>query len=137
MTAPDPQVAGGGGGGAGGASVGAAVAPSTAPLVVFGNGRTPGPAAEQPETSPLVTAPVAVPSAVGTAETPAPPPAPAPTMVQRTKTPLLTPPEAAARVTSLWGLAGLVLAPLAGIALGYRQARAHKAVAELKSTLSG
>ena len=51
--------------------------------------------------------------------------------------PLLTPAEPASSVGSLWGLAGLILAPLAGVLLGYRQARAKKAAAEVKSSLTG
>lgn len=50
--------------------------------------------------------------------------------------PPLTPVGPTSSLSSLWGLAGLLLAPLGGILLGYRQARANKAAAELKSSLS-
>jgi hypothetical protein len=112
----------------------------SAPRVVFGNGRTPGTAAARPEAPPLVIDPPVVPSADApeqAAPSPVPAPRQAPTIVRRTMSPLLTPAEPASSVGSLWGLAGLILAPLAGILLGYRQARAKKAAAELKSTLTG
>jgi hypothetical protein len=136
-----PAPADTGGGGGGGGSVGAGVALSVAPPVVFGNGRTPGPAAQRPDVPSPVTVPVVVPAAdVPAAVTPPAPPAltplQAPTIVPRTMTPRLTPTEPASSVSSLWGLAGLILAPLAGVLLGYRQARANKAAAGLKSALA-
>jgi hypothetical protein len=119
--------------------VGAAVTSADPPRVVFGNGRTPGPPADLSDTPPPVTAPaVAVsndlPAPAALAAPPAPPAAP--TMMQRTMAPLLTPTAPASGLSSLWGLAGLILAPLAGILLGYRQARANKAASELKSSLT-
>jgi hypothetical protein len=105
--------------------------------VVFGNGRTPSPPTERAD----APVPVPVSAPAPSAEPPAPaavpapqPTAEAPTMVQRTIAPLLTAPSSS--LSSLWGLAGLILAPLAGVLLGYRQARASKAAAELKSTLA-
>jgi hypothetical protein len=50
---------------------------------------------------------------------------------------LLTAPPATGGIGAMWGLAGLLLAPLAGIWLGYRQARADKAGAQLESSLAG
>jgi hypothetical protein len=136
VAVPEPEVGGGGGGGHVGATVSA-----DPPRVVFGNGRTPGPSTERADAQILGADPVAPwagppTSAAVTAPPAAAPLAEAPTIFQRTMAPRLTPVDPASSVTSLWGLAGLILAPLAGILLGYRQARANKAAAELKSTLA-
>jgi hypothetical protein len=76
-------------------------------------------------------------------DVPAPPvPAPPPVVVPTTK---LEPPALQRAVSSLWaaaaapsrpggvvfGIAGLLLAPIAGAWLGYRQARASRAAAQL------
>lgn len=138
VTVPEPQPAPESGGGGGG-SVGAVVTSADPPRVVFGNGRTPGPPADASDTRPPVTTPAVVVSAdvpAPAAWTPPPAQPAAPTMIQRTMAPLLTPTAPASGLSSLWGLAGLILAPLAGILLGYRQARANKAAADLKSSLT-
>lgn len=143
IAVPEIQPAAEGGGGGGGVDVAAAAPPVDPPRVVFGNGRTPGSLAKPAETPPLGTAPIMGP----TNEAPAPaavsaPPLPAPphdavsTIVERMMTPPLAPVGPTSSLTSLWGLAGLLLAPLGGILLGYRQARANRAAAELKSSLS-
>ncbi|WP_029114996.1 hypothetical protein [Mycobacterium sp. URHB0044] len=123
-----------GGGGSGGAAVTGSIGSSfTQPRVTVGNGRSPGILSGQPREAPSPAAPV---------ETPAPappPPAPAPPPTVRLEEPMLQ-----RAVSSLWaaaapyqpggvlfGLAGLVLAPLAGAWLGFRQARASKAAAQL------
>ncbi|MGV0605696.1 hypothetical protein [Mycolicibacterium sp. XJ1904] len=117
---------------------GAASAPAPAfesPQVAFGNGRTPQSRDSQPEThwqppapaSP--SAPVAAQPVLTPPLSPAPP-APAPL------DPLATPPAMVRQFVAapgagtsdpLWGLAGLLLIPVAGAALGYRQARAAQA----------
>ncbi|MDX1874711.1 hypothetical protein SBI67_21535 [Mycolicibacterium sp. 120266] len=107
-----------------------------APKVTFGNGRHPEPGRGVP---PAVTAPqpgLPVPAPVAVVPQPAPlgmaPPAPHPA----------APLDLSARHawdsarpgqpwTSWFGLAGLLLIPLAGAALGYRQARAAKLAAGL------
>lgn len=126
--------------------------PFTAPPVVVGNGRMPGILSWShasgdgpPETAvgpaeilvvnmaPLVEAPPPVPA-------PSPPPPPSPPAVR-----LDVAPPWQRTVASLWaaaaepsrpggldfGIAGLILAPLAGVWLGYRQARASRAAAQL------
>jgi hypothetical protein len=120
-----------GGGGASPAAV--AAPPITRPRVTVGNGRAPGiltgrrakaPTGEIPVASPAVPPPVVTPQL------------PAPYRLE------VTPAER--MVASLWaaaapgwpggllfGLAGLVLAPIAGAWLGVRQARASKAAAQL------
>ncbi len=50
--------------------------------------------------------------------------------------PLMTAPPATGGISAMWGLAGLILAPLAGIWLGYRQARATKAADQMTSSLA-
>jgi hypothetical protein len=125
---PASPVSGGGGGGA--ATV--AAPPITAPRVTVGNGRAPGiltgqhekaPTAEIPVASPVVTPPVSV---------QLPPPyrldvAPAERVVAS-----LWAAAAPGRPGGvLFGLAGLILAPIAGAWLGVRQARASKAAAQL------
>jgi hypothetical protein len=101
------------------------------PKVTFGDGRTPGVQNHDPE-----------PSWRGGAPEPAPPPPPEvitvplnpptvspvrePGVVQR----LVVAPTAGLE-DPLWGVAGLLLIPAAGAILGYRQARAAHAVAEL------
>jgi hypothetical protein len=130
--APARPVSEGGGGGGGGA-VTVAAPPITPPLVTVGNGRSPGilsgrdaPAREGPVD---VVVPAVTPQAVA-------PPLPQPYRLEVT--------PAQHMVASLWsaaapgwpggllfGLAGLILAPIAGAWLGYRQARASRAAAQL------
>lgn len=121
----------------GGDSRPAAVAapPVTAPRVTFGNGRSPGILSGRPEHAP----------GGNTSDVVAPPPE-APPAVTPQLPPAYRLDEAPAQrmVASLWaaaapgwpsgllfGIAGLILAPIAGAWLGYRQARASKAAAQL------
>lgn len=116
---------------------GAASAPAPAfepPQVMFGNGRAPQSRELRPEigwqppalapSAPVPAQPVLTPPLSPT------PPAPAPLG------PVSTPPAVvrqfvvapgAGTSDPLWGLAGLLLIPVAGAALGYRQARAAQA----------
>ena len=64
-------------------------------------------------------------------------PAPAPSWVDRIYTAPAMPKQLGVAPTAgstepLWGIAGLLLIPAAGAVLGYRQARAAKAVARLR-----
>jgi hypothetical protein len=105
------------------------------PRVTFGNGREPGVQGDDPE--PRWRAPAPPP-----AEAPPPPPppapaAPAPSWVDRIATPpavarqfVVAP--AAERTEPMWGIAGLLLIPAAGAALGYRQARAAQSADRLR-----
>jgi hypothetical protein len=121
-----------GGGGSGAAAV--AAPPFVAPPVTVGNGRSPG----------ILTRPRV--DVAGEAPADVAPPAEAPPAVR----PQLPPPYRLAAapaelpVESLWaaaapawpsgllfGVAGLIFAPIAGAWLGYRQARASKAAAQL------
>ena len=103
------------------------------PKVTFGDGRTPGVQDTAPE-----------PRWRGGAAEPAPPPpppatavvdiAPAPRAVRTPKPPIirqLIVAPAAGVSDPLFGLAGLLLIPVAGAILGYRQARGAHAAAEL------
>jgi len=105
----------------------------TPPKVTFGDGRAPGVQDSAPE-----------PSWRGGAPEPAPPPpppsivvvdiAPAPRPDRTSKPPIirqLIVAPAAELTDPLWGVAGLLLIPAAGAVLGYRQARASQAAAEL------
>jgi hypothetical protein len=124
--------------GGGGSAVGASVAPIVVPRVIFGDGRSPGLlSAAEPETA----QPISV------------EPAPAP-LVEPTGAPLASPtpfamdvspwPLSQTAVTTFWGkvepgwpvgvlfgIAGLLLAPIAGVWLGHRQARAAKVTSAL------
>lgn len=123
-----PPFSGGGGGGA--ATV--AAPPITPPRVTVGDGRAPGILTGQHEKAPTAEIPVASP-----AVTP-------PVSVQLPLPYRLEVAPAENVVASLWaaaapgrpggvlfGLAGLILAPIAGAWLGVRQARASKAAAQL------
>ncbi|QNJ95463.1 hypothetical protein HZU40_15315 [Mycolicibacterium fluoranthenivorans] len=106
-----------------------------APKVTFGDGRTPGdgarhPVVSVPQPGVAITLPpvvMAVPAPLGIAPAPAPPSAPLDLSAlhgwdsARPGQPM----------TSWFGVAGLLLIPLAGAALGYRQARAAKAASTL------
>lgn len=149
LAAVSADVAAAAGGGGGALPTGIAVGP-VSPRVVFGNGRIPG----QDRMPALATPPVAASSAGsvrlvdgGPAAVPGPlPAAPVAPVPPRTgeapdaAVPLLASPVAGSGagggIDPLWGLAGLVLAPLAGVWLGLRQARGHKAAAELTSALA-
>ncbi|OBF92332.1 hypothetical protein A5790_14365 [Mycobacterium sp. 852002-51152_SCH6134967] len=116
---------------------GAASAPAPAfepPQVAFGNGRAPHSRDLQPETDwqPPALAPSAPVPAQPIPTTPLSPAPPAPAVLD----PVATPPAVvrqfvvapgAGTSDPLWGLAGLLLIPVAGAALGYRQARAAQA----------
>jgi hypothetical protein len=104
------------------------------PRVTFGDGRTPD-VQDNDE----------LPRTRHAAPEPAPPPAPLPPPVITTPAPswvdrIYLPPDvpqqlgvrqAADLTDPLWGVAGLLLVPMAGAILGYRQARAAQAAAEL------
>jgi hypothetical protein len=134
-----PAPPGGGGGGSDAAPAGATPVPGrmgtpiTSPRVTIGNGRSPGLLSGQADDEPSQPRPVEEQPAA------APPPAqlPPPARLDAAKPWQLT-------MASLWaaaapnrpgglvfGLTGLVLAPLAGVWLGYRQARATKAASQL------
>ncbi|VEG43440.1 Uncharacterised protein [Mycolicibacterium flavescens] len=116
---------------------GAAGAPAPAfepPQVAFGNGRVPHSRDLQPETGwqPPALAPSAPVPAQPIPTTPLSPAPRAPAVLD----PVDTPPAVvrqfvvapgAGTSDPLWGLAGLLLIPVAGAALGYRQARAAQA----------
>jgi hypothetical protein len=107
-----------------------------APRVTFGNGRTPGMDIDDPPSR--WQAPVAEPAPAVLPPAPPPPvPAPSHSWVDR----IATPPEIATELgvaptadlsDPLWGIAGLLLIPAAGAALGYRQARATQAAERLR-----
>lgn len=97
------------------------------PRVTVGNGREPGLQSGDP--APRQQAPAPLPAVVPLAPAPpSPPPAPppAPPWLQRLSAPppMPLPGAPTADWTGLWGIAGLLLIPAAGAALGYRQARA-------------
>ena len=104
------------------------------PKVTFGDGRTPGVQDTDPEPrwrgSGAVPAPPPPPPPATAVVDIAPPPnthrAPKPPVIRQ----LIVAP-AAELTDPLWGVAGLLLIPAAGAILGYRQARAAHAVAEL------
>jgi hypothetical protein len=104
-----------------------------APKVTFGNGRTPGVEHRDRE-----------PRCCGSAPEPPPPPPPPQVITVPLNPPTVSPVREQPGVVQqlvvaptsgladpLWGVAGLLLIPAAGAILGYRQARAAHAVAEL------
>ncbi|MGH3641931.1 MAG: hypothetical protein ACRDUX_23215 [Mycobacterium sp.] len=140
--APIIRVATSGGGSGGGGQV---ATPIVAPRVTFGDGRSPRFSSGRPDDLPspvVVEVPIVQPAPVVPALPPGAPPAPAPTpapaAVARTEWLPVTP------VTVLWGkvqpdwsagvffgIAGLLLAPIGGIWLGHRHARASRSATEL------
>lgn len=112
-----------------------ATAPAfVAPKVTFGNGRHPEPAPDIPAGP--APQPVAVPPPVAVVPQPAPlgilqPPARPSAPVDLSALHAWDTTRPGQPWTSWFGLAGLLLIPLAGAALGYRQARAAKAAAGL------
>jgi hypothetical protein len=106
------------------------------PRVVVGNGRSPGlqdsePVRENPE-----IVPPAVPVAIEVTVPPLPPPLPP---VERIQPPRLVVGElGTAKIDTttdpLFGLTGLILIPMVGAALGYRQARAAQGIRESART---
>lgn len=137
-------------GGGGGGSTGQAPTPAVAPKVTVGNGRSPefvsAPSAEssaaiEPVTLPAPAAPVLAPLLPPQAPVPVAVPSPPPPRPVEWSLP------ATSVTASVWGkvqpgwpvgvlfgLAGLVLAPIGGMWLGYRQAHATKKVAQLTSS---
>ena len=108
---------------------GTANAGSNSPRVTVGNGRSPGVLTDDPE--PRWSAPTFLPSSEAPLPSPPLPPAapPSTSWVERFSTPPdVTQQLGVASATewsnALWGIAGLLLIPAAGAALGYRQARA-------------
>jgi hypothetical protein len=129
-----------------GATLGGSQSPSAAgpgarqsPRVTFGNGRTPGVSGDTPE--PNWRSPV---QQAGPAQAPPPPPpppatGPPPSLVDRIAAPPAPTTQLGVAPTAdwsdpLWGIAGLLLIPAAGAALGYRQARATQAVERLRQS---
>ncbi len=125
----------------GGSGSGLAGAPSprlSPPRVTVGNGREPRTHRRQPEPQ-RQAAPALQPAPAAPPPPPPPPAAPASPMstVNKTSTPEgLTQELGVSGATDwsnpLWGLAGLLLIPAAGAALGYRQARAAHAAERLR-----
>jgi hypothetical protein len=113
-------------------AAGEAATPFTPPPVRIGDGRSPGILTDLRESTPsrAGSGPTYVAST-----TVAPPPGPAPLPpsppqpLLRTVESLWAAAEPARPDGILWGIAGLLLAPIAGAWLGYRQARASKAAA--------
>ncbi|OBB35025.1 hypothetical protein [Mycobacterium sp. 852002-51961_SCH5331710] len=121
---------------AGGSGAAGALAPAfEPPQVTFGNGRTPqsrGPAPEAGGESPAVPAPAVPAPALPAPMPPESLPPLAPTPLSRDTAPpavvrqfVVAP--GAGTTDPLWGIAGLLVIPVAGAALGYRQARAAQA----------
>jgi hypothetical protein len=107
------------------------------PRVTVGNGRSPGILSDDPEPRWRAPAPQPAPAP----PPPPPPPAPAPpsSWVEVISTPpVLTQQLGVSSAVDwtgpLWGIAGLLLIPAAGAALGYRQARAAHAAEKLRRT---
>ncbi|TPG36821.1 hypothetical protein [Mycolicibacterium hodleri] len=118
------------------------------PVVTFGNGRSPGPSpAQQPRVVPARSnsaQPVPqTPTAIAAPRAPSPGAPPRPSLpTDAGPWPLLQTPMASLWGTvqpgwptgALFGLAGLLLAPIGGVCLGYRQARAARAANNLVSS---
>jgi hypothetical protein len=131
VPAPVP-VAGAGTGG------GASVAPIVVPRVIFGDGRSPGllSAAEPATAQPMPAGPAPAPVVAPTGAAPA---SPTPLTMDVSPWPLSETPvttfwgkvEPGWPVGVLFGIAGLLLAPIGGVWLGHRQARAAKASANV------
>ncbi|MET0454679.1 MAG: hypothetical protein ABW137_22815 [Mycobacterium sp.] len=126
------------GGGSGNAVANQPTGPAVAPVVTFGDGRTPGMPAAEPDVAPTPIVESAAPASVPPAAPP-PPPLSLPLVPQalagqsfQMTVPdppvmrLWEPMRSDSPTAALFGIAGLILAPIAGIWLGYRQARAAK-----------
>ena len=121
--------------------IGAPTVSVRSPRVVVGNGRSPGLQAGDPEPvreNPVIPeiVPPAVPVAIEVTVPPLPPPLPP---VERIQPPQLVVGElGTAKVDTttdpLFGLTGLILIPMVGAALGYRQARAAQGLRESART---
>jgi hypothetical protein len=137
-TIPVPVPAAGAATGGGG-SAGASVAPRVVPRVIFGDGRSPGllSAAEPATAPPMPAGPAPAPVVEPTQAAPA---SPTPLTMEVSPWPLSETPvttfwgkvEPGWPIGVLFGIAGLLLAPIAGVWLGHRQARA----AEVSSNLA-
>jgi hypothetical protein len=132
--AQDPEVADGGGSGAADAPTEAV----SAPPVMVGNGRAPGELTDPARGAPSQRLPGPVDAAVAAGFPAVSPQLPLPDQLrgswqwQRTVASVWAAAAAPSRPGGLlFGLAGLLLAPIAGAWLGYRQARASRAAAEL------
>jgi hypothetical protein len=134
-----PVVVPAGGGGAVPGDVPAAI---ERPTVRFGNGRTPGllssgrPGAEIPAEAPGRAVPAAPEAAIAPIVLPPTPPTGLPNVGAESKLPWIvseawSPIGPGDNSGALFGLAGLLLIPLAGVWLGYRQAMAARAAASL------
>ena len=118
--------------------IGAPTVSVRSPRVVVGNGRSPGLQAGDPEPvreNPEIVPP-AVPVAIEVTIPPLPPPLPP---VERIQPPRLVVGElGTAKIDTttdpLFGLTGLILIPMVGAALGYRQARAAQGLRESART---
>jgi hypothetical protein len=136
VAAPVPEAGAGTGGGG---SAGASVAARVVPRVTFGDGRSPGllSAAELATAQPMPAGPAPVPVVEPTGAAPA---SPTPLTMEVGPWPLSETPvttfwgkvEPGWPIGVLFGIAGLLLAPIAGVWLGHRQARA----AEVSSNLA-
>lgn len=106
-----------------------------APKVTFGDGRTPGDGARHPVVSaPQPDVAIALPPVVVAVPAPlgiAPPSAPPSALLDLSALHGWDSARPGQPMISWFGLAGLLLIPLAGAALGYRQARAAKAASTL------
>lgn len=141
-SAPDGGTVAPFGGAAGAASVPAAggtAVPVEAPPVTFGNGRDPWALATADQVGPGGPAPAPGPPAVAATPPVVLPPAPptaVPAVLEEQALPWLTsqmwgPVEPGPGSSALFGVAGLVLLPLAGVWLGYRQAQATRSASRL------
>lgn len=122
----------------GGGTAGASVAPRVVPRATFGDGRSPGllSAAEPATAQPIPAGPALAPVVEPTGAAPA---SPTPLTMDVGSWPLSETPvttfwgkiEPGWPVGVLFGIAGLLLAPVAGVWLGHRQARAAKVSSNL------
>jgi hypothetical protein len=131
---PIRPVAGGGGSGAASLTTPGG-SPVTAPPVTIGNGRSPGILTGRADDAPSRA------GALDVTRPPVTPPAVTPQLLPPDRLDVPPPQRAVAMLWAaaapgrpggvLFGLAGLILAPIAGAWLGYRQARASRAAAQL------
>ncbi|MDT5155009.1 MAG: hypothetical protein QOI01_6742 [Mycobacterium sp.] len=134
---PTIPVATSGAGSSGRSGAGQVTTPIVVPRVTFGNGRSPGLSSEGPDERPGPVEPglaIVLPAAAAPAPGPAPAPASVPRTVWAPDTPvasLWAPAHAGWPASVIFGIAGLLLAPIGGIWLGQRNARASKSASEL------
>ena len=120
-------------GGGGGASPVAGGAPEAivSPRVVIGNGRSPGLRSGQPRFGPITSQVVVAPPVAPLPAPAGPQPAPPPDVTTWPQVPgfvaeIWMPVGPGAQSSVLFAIAGLVLLPMAGVWLGYRQASAAR-----------